>query len=239
MDQLDLSITSSWGSDTPTQTAKHRNRPPHLTPDNSIFAVPEFIVMDLKPIDGPLDDLEITSALNIDLAYLNNVPWLFAPQHCQQDEAKARILGALNLGYEFLKRKGLKKVVDFTRSDLTKPKLVDILWDLEHLMGCVQVAHNATDIVAVHSDATYLRSIPKNLTNNPKYWWSDNNFKILAACYCHKVKLYLKTITHYLPKPKKVKEEDTCTFKMPVLSQPTTSSASEVVQPQKLKRYPW
>jgi hypothetical protein len=263
MDQLDPSITSSRGSDTPTQTAKHRDRPPHLTPDDSIFTVPEFVVTDLKPIEGPLDDLEITSALDIDLAYPNDVPGLFAPRHCRQDEAKARILGALNLGYEFLKRKGLKKTVDFTRSDLAKPKLVDILRDLEHLMGCVQVAHNATDIVAVRPDATYLGSIPKNLTivkneimdalledggilpsppiwakrNNPEDWWSVNDFEILAACYRHEVELYLKTIARYLPKPKKVREEDTRTFETPVPSQPTTSSASEVVQPRKPKRY--
>ena len=39
--------------------------------------------------------------------------------------------------------------------------------------------------------------------NNPQQWWSINNYKILAATFCHKVEIFLKYFLPYLPKEEK------------------------------------
>jgi len=107
MDQLTASLNSTQGSETPTQTT--RDRPPHLNQDDSIFSVPEFIVSEhLSAISGSLNDSEISSALDIDFTYPEDVPGLYAIRHCKQNDAKSRILEALQIGYDFLKRRALK-----------------------------------------------------------------------------------------------------------------------------------
>jgi hypothetical protein len=262
MDQLAASLNSARGSETPTQTT--RDRPPHLDRDDSIFSVPEFVVSErLSAISGPLDDSEISSALDIDFTYPEDVPGLYAIRHCKQNEAKSRILEALQIGYDFLKRRALKRAIDFTRSDLVKPHIVDILQDLERLMSRVQVAHNDTAIIGVRPDATYLASIPRKLAaaknevqnslledggtipsppiwaknNSPDDWWNPNDFEVLGACYRHEVELYLKTISRYLPKGKKSKTDESNSLKTPVPTQPDLPSVSEAAPPKKSKKF--
>ena len=66
---MDQTSTLTHGSDTPTQEKKDRDRPPHLPQEDSIFPIPEFIVMEqLYSVSGPLSDFEIPSEAEIDLS---------------------------------------------------------------------------------------------------------------------------------------------------------------------------
>jgi hypothetical protein len=217
----------------------------------------------LSAISGPLNDSEISSTLNIDFTYLEDVPGLYATHHCKQNETKSRIFEALQIGYDFLKQRTLKQAIDFTRSDLVKPRVIDILQDLECLMSQVQVAHSDMAIIDVCLDATYLASIPRKLAvaknkvqnalledggtipsppiwvknNNPDDWWNPNDFEILGACYRHEVELYLKMISQYLPKGKKLKTGELNSLKTPVPTQPDLPPISEAMPPKKSKKF--
>lgn len=196
--------------------------------------VPDIIVTNqLCSVTGPVDEINFPSNSKVDLSYPEDVPGLYASRHCQQNEAKARILEALQLGHAYLRRRTLLKAVNFSRSDLTKSKVIDVLQDLERLMGCVKITHDSSNILGIAPDSKYIEIIPKKLTaaknkvlnsllengmvlpsppiwgkeNNPEEWWSINDFEILAACYQHEVEYYLKVITTYLPKGKKSKSD--------------------------------
>ena len=162
---MDQNIGSTQGSQTPTQSRKDYETPPHLPSRDAAFAVPDLIVTNqLHSVTGPIDKIDLPSNSKIDLSYPEDMPGLYASRHCQQNEAKAGILEALQLGHTYLRHKALLKAVDFSQSDLTKSKVVDILQDLERLMGCVRVTHDASTILGIAPEPKYIEVIPKKLT---------------------------------------------------------------------------
>ena len=73
------------------------------------------LVETLKAIEGPRDD--IPEDAKIFEFEMEELPGLFAPRHCVELEAKIKIMGALKIGHEYLRRPTIKKGFEHTRSD--------------------------------------------------------------------------------------------------------------------------
>ena len=78
-----------------------RDTPPHLDSD-SAFEVTDLKTNEiLESIKGPIDDIpESAKIVNF---VSGDIPGLFSPRHCDQLEAKLRIMKAIKLGHDYLR----------------------------------------------------------------------------------------------------------------------------------------
>ena len=91
-----------------------REAPPHLQA-NSTPRLTGHDVEELKDVEGPLEN--IPEDAQIDKFETDELPGLFAPHHCKELDAKIRIMMALKIGYNYLRRPDLKLGNELTRSN--------------------------------------------------------------------------------------------------------------------------
>ena len=78
-----------------------RNTPPHLDND-SVSELTELKISDsLNKVEGPIDDIpENAKIINHESG---EIPGLFSPRHCIENEAKLRIMKVIKYGYDYLR----------------------------------------------------------------------------------------------------------------------------------------
>ena len=123
--------------------------------------------------------------------------------------AKAQIIIALELGFNHLRCNKLKVSAELTRTILRKPRIHEVIIQLEDFFENFRVVHDFEDTEGVAPNPDVLTSIEKKLTllreeagdylvergmaisrlphwgknNNPEQWWNINDFEILCASY--------------------------------------------------------
>ena len=91
-----------------------RDSPPHLT-GNSIFGVPKLeLSEELSAISKPLYEDELLDNLHIAPYRSDLIPGSFAFRHVNQMAAKARIIKALELGFNHFRCNKLKVSTELT-----------------------------------------------------------------------------------------------------------------------------
>ena len=108
---------------------------------------------------------------------------------------------------------------------LRKPRIHEVIVQLEDFFKNFRVVHNFKDIKGVAPNLDVLTSIGKKpllreeagdylveqgmaiprpprwgKNNDPEQWWNINDFEILCAFYQHKVEGFLKTVSPYFPR---------------------------------------
>jgi hypothetical protein len=132
----------------------------------------------------------------------------------------------MELGFNHIRHNKLKVSAELTCTILRKPRIHEVIVQLEDFFENFRVVHNFEDIKGVAPNPDVLASIGKKLTllreeagdylveqgmaisrpprwgknNNPEQWWDINDFEILCASYQHKVEGFLKTISPYFPR---------------------------------------
>ena len=200
-----------------------REVPPHLEA-NSTLRLMGHNVKELRDVEGPLENIPEDAQINN--FETDELPRLFAPRHCKELDAKIRIMMALKISYNDLKRPNLKLGNELTRSNFKQPLLVEALEAMEDAIGKFRVASadgkilgvtprpenlvKATKLLAkLGKDYQYEvlidgLNIPVPLVwgkhNDPHQWWSLNDYEILCATYRHETEIFLRTLSPYLLK---------------------------------------
>jgi hypothetical protein len=215
-------------------TPWNREVPPHMA-DDSIFRKPDLrISEELSPITKPLYKEDVLEELNLSNYSSEDIPKLFTIRHCNQMPAKARIIKALALGHQYLQRAKLRQSPELTRSTVKKPKINEVLEDLENLFSKLWVLHDSVEVLAASPKPKLITQVERRLTilreefkypfvaealaipkppfwaknNDCNEWWSMNDFEILAVCYRHKVEMFLKMVSKYLLRVSKSSEKE-------------------------------
>ena len=200
-----------------------REAPPHLKA-NSTSRLTGHDVKELRDVEGPLENIPEDAQIND--FQTDELPGPFVPRHCEELDAKIRIMVALKIGHNYLKRPNLKLENELTRSNLTRPLLVEALEAMEDTLGKFRVASvdgrilrascrpenliKATKLLAkLGKDYQYEVLIEKlsipvppvwGKYIYPRHWWSLNNYEILCAAYRHETEIFLRTLSPYLLK---------------------------------------
>ena len=209
-----------------------QDSPPHLT-GNSIFGIPSLeLSEELFTVSKPVYKDELLENVHVVPYHSNIIPGSFAFCHISQIVAKARIIKALELGFNHLWHNKLKVSVELTCTILRKPRIHEVILQLEDFFENFRVVHDFKDIKGVAPNPDVLTSIGKKLTllreeagdylveqgiaiprpphwgknNDLEQWWNINDFEILCASYQHEIEGFLKTISPYFPR--KPKSED-------------------------------
>ena len=121
--------------------------------------------------------------------------------------AKARIIKALELGFNHLRRNNLKVSAELTRTVLRKPRIHEVIIQLEDFFENFRVVHDFEDIKGAAPNPDVLASIGKKLNllreeagdylveqgmaifrlprwgknNNSEQWWNINDFNDTTA----------------------------------------------------------
>jgi hypothetical protein len=190
-----------------------RDSPPHLT-GNSIFRVLKLeLSEELSTVSKPLYKDERPETLHIVPYHSDLIPGSFAFRHVNQMAAKARIIKALELGFNHLRHNKLKVSAELTHTILKKPRIHEVIAQLEDFFENFRVVHDFKEIKGIAPIPDVLASIGKKLTllreeagdylveqgmaiprpprweknNDPEQWWNINDFEILCASYQHEV----------------------------------------------------
>ena len=84
--------------------------------------------------------------------------------HINQMAAKAQIIKALELGFNHLRHNRLKVSAELTRTILRKPRIYEVILQLEDFFENFMVVHDFEDIKGVAPNLDVLASIGKKLT---------------------------------------------------------------------------
>ena len=135
--------------------------PPHL----SIFGILKLeLSEELSAISKPVYKDELPETLHIVPYHSDIIPGSFAFCHVNQMAAKARIIKALELGFNHLRRNKLKVSAELTRTILRKPSIHKVIIQLEDFFENFRVVHDFEDIKSVAPNLDVLASIGKKLT---------------------------------------------------------------------------
>ena len=141
------------------------------------------------------------------------IPGLYALSPCNQMQGKARIIKAIELGFNYLCHLKLKQSVELSRPMLRKPRIFEAILELESLFEEFRILHDFSEVKAATIKLDIFFSLMKKLTrlieeasdyllyqgkaipkppkwgknNDPEEWYNINDFKILCACYWHEV----------------------------------------------------
>ena len=133
---------------------------------------------------------------------------------------------ALKISYNYLKQPNLKLGNELTCSNFKWPLLVEALEAMEETVGKLKIASIDGKILGVASRPENLVKATKILAklgkdyqykvlinglsilvppvwgkyNDPRQWWSLNDYEVLCAAYQHETKIFLRTLSPYLPK---------------------------------------
>ena len=203
-----------------------QDSPPHLT-GNSIFGIPKLeLFEELSAVSKPVYEDELPETLHITPYHSDIIPGSFAFCHVNQMAAKARIIKALELGFDHLRCNKLKVSAELTRTILRKPRIHKVIVQLEDFFENFRVVYNFEDVKGVAPNPDVLASIGKKITifreeagdylveqgmaiptlpcwgknNDPEQWWNINNFEILCTSYWHEVEGFPKTVSPHFPR---------------------------------------
>ena len=141
-----------------------RDLPLHLT-GNSIFGVPMLeLSKELSPISKPVYKDELPENIHMVPYHSNIIPGSFAFCHVNQMAAKAQIIKALGLGYDYLQHNKLKVSAELACKVLNKPRIHKVILQLEDFFENFRVVHDFEDIKGVAPNLDVLASIGKKLT---------------------------------------------------------------------------
>ena len=152
-----------------------RDSPPHLT-GNSIFGIPRLeLSEELSAVSKPIYKNELPENIHIVPYHSNIIPGSFAFCHVSQMAAKAQVIKALELGFNYLWCNKLncdfstcvhgEQVSDeLTCTILKKPRIHKVILQLEDFFENFRVVHNFKDIKGVAPNPDVLASIRKKLT---------------------------------------------------------------------------
>ena len=108
-----------------------QDSPPHLM-GNSIFGIPKLeLSEELSAISKPLYEDELLETLHIVPYRSDLIPVSFTFCHVNQMAAKARIIKALELGFNHLRCNKLKVSAELTCTILRKPRIHEVIAQLE------------------------------------------------------------------------------------------------------------
>ena len=156
----------------------------------------------LSAISKPVYEDELLETLHIVPYHSDIIPGSFAFHHINQMAAKARIIKALELGFNHLRHNKLKVSAELICTILRKPRIHEVIIQLEDFFENLRVVHNFEDIKGVAPNLDMLASIGKKLTllreeagdylvqqamaipglpcwgknNDPEQWWNINDF---------------------------------------------------------------
>ena len=168
--------------------------PPHLM-GNSIFGVPKLeLSEELSAVSKPVYEDELLETLHITPYHSDIIPGSFAFHHVNQMAAKARIIKALKLGFNYLRHNKLKVSAELTHTILRKPRIHKVIIQLEDFFKNFRVVHDFEDIKGVAPNPDVLASIGKKLTllreeagdylveqgmaiPRPPHWGKNNNLE--------------------------------------------------------------
>ena len=115
--------------------------PSHLM-GNSIFGIPKLeLSKELSAISKPVYEDEIPEALHITPYHSDIIPGSFAFCHINQMAAKARIIKALELRFNHLRPNKLKISAELTHTILRKPRIHEVIIQLEDFFKNFRVVH--------------------------------------------------------------------------------------------------
>ena len=173
---------------------------------------------ELSAVSKPVYEDELPEILHIAPYHSDLIPGSFAFCHINQMVAKARIIKALELGFNHLRCNKLNVSAELTRTILRKPRIHEVIIQLEDFFENFRVVHDFENIEGVAPNLDVLASIGKKLTllreeagdylveqgmaiprlprwgknNDLEQWWNINDFEILCASYWHEVEGFLK-----------------------------------------------
>ena len=119
---------------------------------------------ELFAISKPVYRDELLETLHITSYHSDIIPGSFAFRHVNQMAAKALILKALELGFNHLRRNKLKVSAELTHTILMKPRIHEVIIQLEDFFENFRVVHDFEDIKGVAPNLDVLASIGKKLT---------------------------------------------------------------------------
>src|ERR1700722_20847006 len=211
-----------------------RDLPPHISED-SIFDKPNLQgPPELTGFSKPIFEDEIPENLSVETYHLKEIPRLYDLCHCNQMQGKARIVKAIELGFNYLCCLKLKQSVKLSRPMLRKPRIFEAVLELETLFEEFRILHDFSKVKAATIKLDILFSLTKKLTclrdeafdyllyqgkaipkppkwgknNDPEEWYNINDFEILCACYRHEGEVFLKTVEGYFRKASRKEEEE-------------------------------
>lgn len=211
-------------------TVGGRDTPPHqnrieLIGNDSIFGPALTVPDSLISIDQPYV-MEEGENLREGRYKVENLPGVLSPRSFTQMDAKARVVQAVGLGWNYLKRNALIYVADLPRSTTSRPRIHDILNDLDDLLTNARcLVNDAGEIQALAPTATKLKSITSKIStlirdfqpdilhqglaiprtpiwathNDADDFWTPNDYEILAASFRHETEYVLKVIGPFVP----------------------------------------
>ena len=137
--------------------------PPHLT-GNSIFGVLKLeLSEELSAVSKPLYEDKLPETLHIAPYHSDLIPGSFAFCHVNQMAAKAQIIKALELGFNHLRCNKLKVSAELTCTILRKPRIHEVIAQLEDFFENFRVVHDFEEIkgIAPNPDSPLLeRNLP-------------------------------------------------------------------------------
>ena len=150
--------------------------PPHLT-GNSIFWIPRLeLCEELSAVSKLVYDDELPESVHITSYHSDIIPGSFAFHHVNQMAAKAQIIKALELGFNHLRHNKLKVSAELTCTILRKPRIQEVIIQLEDFFKNLRVVHDFEDINGVAPNLDVLASIGKNSPFLGKrletIWWN-------------------------------------------------------------------
>ena len=141
-----------------------RDSPSHLM-GNSIFGIPKLeLSKELSAVSKPVYDDELPETLHIAPYHSNIIPGLFCFCHINQMAAKVQIIKALELGVNHLRCNKLKVSAELTHTVLRKPRIHEVIVQLEDFFEDFRVVHDFEDIKCVALNLDVLASIGNKLT---------------------------------------------------------------------------
>ena len=147
-----------------------RDSPPHLM-GNSNFGIPKLeLSEELSAISKPVYKDELPKTLHIMPYHSDIIPGSFAFCHIDQMVAKAQIIKALELGFNHLRSNKLKVSAELTHTILRKPRIREVIVQLEDFFENFRVVHDFEDIKGVAPNPDVLASIGKKLTLLRRGW---------------------------------------------------------------------
>jgi hypothetical protein len=140
-----------------------RDPPPHLM-GNSIFGIPTLeLSEELTPVFKPIYEDELPESIHIAPYHSNLIPGSLAFHRINKMAAKAEIIKALDLEYNFLWHNKLKVSAELTHTILKKTRIHKVIFQFEDFIENFRVVHDFENIKGVAPNLDVLTSIGKKL----------------------------------------------------------------------------
>src|ERR1700720_4775199 len=126
-----------------------RDLPLHISED-SIFDKPKLEVSpQLTAFSKPIFEDEIPEELSVGTYHSKEIPGLYALRHGNKMQGKARIIKAIELGVNYLHCLKLKHSVELSRPMLRKPRIFEVILELESFFEEFRILHDFSEVKAV------------------------------------------------------------------------------------------